>query len=181
MKTFWLLLSTLLIAIPSFSDEPKWIQFDIEPFEERELIREEIGSGVEVACQMEISDLRSAQHINPSVSVILSKNGVFPIGGRIEQVARFTVFKPKESENYNYDLSGIGIGIDFKAGFGWKEAGKDVREFMVAWPDDGTIRYGVGPDRKNVIVEQHLDFQPRYWLLTVVGVAGQIRCISTEI
>lgn len=181
MKTIVLLLFTLLIVTPSFSGNPKWIQFDIEPLEERELFREEIDSGVEIVCQMEISDLQSAQHTHPSVSVILSKSGVFPVGGRIEQVARFTVFKTKESEKYNYDFSGIGIGIDFAAGFGWKEAAEDVREFMVAWPNDGTIRYAVGPDLTNVIVEQHSEFQPRYWILTAVGVAGQISCISTEI
>jgi hypothetical protein len=181
MKTVVLILSTLLIVAPSLSDDPKWIQFDIEPLEERVLFREQIDSGVEIVCQMEISDLRQTQRNLPAVSIIFSRSGVFPFGGRIEQAGRFSVFKTKESEKYNYDFSGFGIGIDFAAGFGWKEAGDDVREFMVAWPDDGTIRYAVGPNLKNVIIEQHSDFQPRYWVLTAVGVAGQIRCISTEI
>jgi len=117
----------------------------------------------------------STLQTHPAASVVLSKSGVFPLGGRIEQAARLTIFKSKELEKYNYDFSGIGIGIDLAAEFGWKEAGEDLREFMVAWPDNGTIRYAVGPNLKNMIVEQHPYFQPRYWVLNAVGVAGQIK------
>ena len=181
MKKVTLPLLVSLFIMPLAAEEAKWVEFDAEPMEDRELHREAFDLAIAIRCELEITELRPARYSHPSISLWLSKSGVLPIGNVDDQVARLTIFKTPASENYNFNLSAFGLKREVFTGSGWSEAGTELREFTFAWPNDGTLRYYVGPDESGVSIEHYSTFEPRFWILTVSGAAGQIKCDAREI
>ena len=183
----------LLLGVSLTAESTDWLEFDADPKIPEEIYREAVNSGIAIRCELKITELRPLRYDFPAVNLWLSKSGELPIEGIDDQVVQLSVLRPPDSSNYIYVLSTLGIGRNYDSGLHRFDAGKEVREFTLVWPNDGTLKYYVGPDEADTAIDNdtgvyadsridyHSKFEPRFWILTATGAAGRIRCESRDL